>query len=52
MIRLAPVFLLAALAGCGAESPPEPVTPGITTSATGVDIDVGGTASIGVSGSF
>ena len=42
---------LLALAACGADGPPEPVTPGIQTTGTGVSIDVSGSASIGVTGS-
>ncbi len=52
MTRLAALLLLAALPACGAEDAPEPVTPGITASGGGVDIDIGGTATIGVSGTF
>ena len=48
MTRLALLPILAALTGCGAAGAPEPVRPGIT--ANPVQIDVSGTATIGISG--
>lgn len=48
MRRAALALLL--LTACGQAGPPEPVTPGIETSGTGVSIGVSGTASFGVSG--
>jgi hypothetical protein len=52
MIRLGLAVFIAGLAACGAEGPPEPVTPGITSGGGDVDIAVRGAASIGVAGSF